>query len=581
MSSSPPFPIAAFANLLAGGDAGRLTPLLGALSSDTPAAEKTSRVEAELCAPGADALRQDIARWITHFVPVTALVPDDAQRWRPLVEDAIHFIFSRLSAARLAVKLVEQFELPFSTPPENRLIRLISRMPGLQKIGQVLARNRRLSPSLRTALTELENGMSDVRPRDVRAIVKRQLEGPLREYGVRMSSTLLSEASVSAVIRFTWKHPGRERRRAVFKVLKPYVRACFAEDITLLQELGAYLAGREKGYRFAIRAVDEMLTQVRILLEHELDFTREQKTLAECARLYTGSLAIRVPRVIEPLCTPEITAMSEETGVKVTSAFRRSPIRRAHIAEQLIEALIAVPLFSRQESSTFHADPHAGNLLYDEANRELIVLDWALAEQLTLASRRDLVLLAIMMLLDNREGVRAAVHALRRQDIGRRRTAERIIDRSVAAFFARFPRDKSPGVLDAMRLLDDIAMQGVHFAAPLFLFRKSLFTLDGVLQDVAGAEFRIDREIALQFLTRWLASFGLFYSPLTMKDFFSIEWNAVRYSASALKRRLLGETATGSARAARDSKPSPTKKSPPPAKARRPKPRRPRSLPAG
>ena len=94
------------------------------------------------------------------------------------------------------------------------------------------------------------------------------------------------------------------------------------------------------------------------------------------------------------------------------------------------------------------------------------------------------------------------------------------------AFFAEFPEDRSPGVLDAMRLLDDIAMQGVHFAAPLFLFRKSLFTLDGVLRDVAGSEVRIDREIALQFLTRWAASFGLFYSPLTMKDFFSIEWNA-------------------------------------------------------
>jgi hypothetical protein len=93
-----------------------------------------------------------------------------------------------------------------------------------------------------------------------------------------------------------------------------------------------------------------------------------------------------------------------------------------------------------------------------------------------------------------------------------------------------------------MRLMDEIALQGVHFEAPLFLFRKSLFTLDGVLQDVAGSEVRIDREIALQFLTRWGASFGLFYSPLTMKDFVAIEWNALRYSARALKRRLAGET---------------------------------------
>jgi predicted unusual protein kinase regulating ubiquinone biosynthesis (AarF/ABC1/UbiB family) len=274
--------------------------------------------------------------------------------------------------------------------------------------------------------------------------------------------------------------------------------------------------------------------------------------------------------VIPELCTAEITAMSEESGVKVTDAFRRSPIRRARIAAQMIEALIATPLFSGQQISTFHADPHAGNLLYDEANRELVVLDWALAEQLTIGSRRELILLAIMMLLGNQEGVRQAIHALRRRDIGRQRTADRIIDRSVAAFFAKFPEGRTPGVLDAMRLLDDIAMQGVHFAAPLFLFRKSLFTLDGVLRDVAGSEVRIDREIALQFLTRWAASFGLFYSPLTMKDFVSIEWNALRYSAEALKRRLVGEGATGSARASRGSTPSPGRKSQRPAKSRRP-----------
>ena len=271
-----------------------------------------------------------------------------------------------------------------ATSPENRLIRLISRMPGLQKIGQVLARNRRLSPALRAALSELENGMSDIRAAEVRAIVKRQLGARLQELSVRLAPALLSEASVSAVIRFTWKNPDRERQRGVFKVLKPYVPEYYAEDMALLQDLGAFLASREKGYAFATRALDEMLTEVRILLEHELDFAREQATLAEAARMYRGSLAIRVPRVIPALCTAEITAMSEETGVKVTDASRRSPIRRVHIAEQLIEALIATPLFSGQQTSTFHADPHAGNLLYNEADRELVVLDWALAEKLTL-----------------------------------------------------------------------------------------------------------------------------------------------------------------------------------------------------
>jgi ABC1 atypical kinase-like domain len=45
------------------------------------------------------------------------------------------------------------------------------------------------------------------------------------------------------------------------------------------------------------------------------------------------------------------------------------------LPSNLIEGLISVPLFSRLENVVFHADPHAGNLLYDEARRELVILD--------------------------------------------------------------------------------------------------------------------------------------------------------------------------------------------------------------
>ena len=171
--------------------------------------------------------------------------------------------------------------------------------------------------------------------------------------------------------------------------------------MTLLQELGEFLTSPERGYGFAIHDVKDMLAEVLLLLEHELDFRREQATLLEAVKMYRASIGIRVPRLIEPLCTSDITAMSAEAGVKVTDAFPRSPIRRARIADQLIEALVAVPFFSREQDAIFHADPHAGNLLYDETNRELVVLDWALAERLSLESRRQLVLLSVMMTLRN------------------------------------------------------------------------------------------------------------------------------------------------------------------------------------
>lgn len=551
--------------------------------SALPAPQRAQAIEAALRSPVGRAMRQDAGGWITSLTPVDWLVPDSARRWRPLVADALQFVFSRLSDARLAAKIAEQLELPADTPPERRLIRLLSRMPALQKAGQVLARNRRLAPELRDALTELENSIRDVDPAEIRDLIVSTLGARLAEYDVEIDAGILSEASVSAVVRFTWRRPDRERERGVFKVRKPGIAECLAEDLRVLQALGRYLAARKRGYGFAVRDIDEMLTDVRLLLERELDFRREQAVLAEAARAYRSILGVRAPRVIEPLCADGITAMSEECGVKVTDAARRSPVRQTRIADQIVQALIAAPLFSSDDPSVFHADPHAGNLFYDEANRELIVLDWALAERLALETRRRLVILAAAVALDNRDDVKKAVRALRRPGRGGR-GAGALIDREVDAFFTALPKGHVPGVLDAMRLLDRIALEGVSFAAPLFLFRKSLFTLDGVLQDVTGAEVRIDHVLMRHFATRWAASLGLFTAPLGLRDLFSIEWRALLYPARAWMHRLFGGGAaevSDSAPAARGSTPSPRRKSPPRAKARRPAPPRPRSRQAG
>lgn len=73
-----------------------------------------------------------------------------------------------------------------------------------------------------------------------------------------------------------------------------------------------------------------------------------------------------------------------------------------------------------------------------------------------------------------------------------------------------------------MLLLDDIALEGVHFPASLFMFRKIVFTLDGVLHDISDSEIRMDSVITREFLTRWIASFGWFHAPLATADL--VKW---------------------------------------------------------
>jgi len=151
------------------------------LPQGATAAEKIQALENGLRSPLGQSIRDAMARWIVDgIVPVEKLVPKQYLNWRAPVRDSMMFVVARLSPQRLAPKLLEQIELPFDTPPETRLLRLIAKVPGLQKLGQVIARNQHLHPALRKALSRLENGIRDVLPEDIRSIVLKAL-GPKAE----------------------------------------------------------------------------------------------------------------------------------------------------------------------------------------------------------------------------------------------------------------------------------------------------------------------------------------------------------------------------------------------------------------
>lgn len=519
---------------------GAIQTLMQAGLSGGSKAARIGAVRAALETAGPET-RAKIGPWLGQALPLEFLVPDVYAQWRPVVRDAVQFVFGRLSAARLAAKLVEQAALPFETEPGERLLALISKMPGIQKLGQVIARHKKLGDPLRNALAQLENGMSDMTVAGVRAVILRQLAPELRKFRVELDSQILCEASVSAILGFWWRNPqSGKRERGVFKVRKPYVARCFAEDLALLQSLSEFLVS-ERRYEFASRDIPEMVAEVRLLLEHELDFEAEQATLRDALRTYRLTVGVRVPRLIAPLCTPQITAMSEERGVKVTRAFAQQPYQRFTVAEQLIEALIAVPLLSREKETVLHADPHAGNLLYDESTHELVILDWALTERLDRESRRQLAMLVIMTILRNPGGVAEAIERLGSSRGKIDPEQRQLIRGSVQQFFSAAPR-RSLGGTDALELLDRIALAGVRFPAALAMFQKALFTLDGVLYDIAGSKISVNGVLIRDFVMRGLASFGLNHPPLSLSDLMSLPRSALlypaRWGASALRAAL-------------------------------------------
>ena len=408
--------------------------------------ERIATIGAGLRSLGGQSLRGAMAEWIVdEIVPVNRLVPEAYENRRPPVRDAMMFVVARLSPARLAPKILEQLELPRGTSPEARLLRLIAKVPGLQKLGQVIARNQHLRPALRNALARLENGIRDVKVEDIRAIIGRDLGPRLKTFDVRVAPTILSEASGSAVVRFTWRDPASGRRkRGVFKVLKPHIPEYFAEDMDYLQGLAQHFGDRHHTYGFPPHLIPDTFKKVRRLLRHEVNFAREQKTLLEARDLYRKLRGVRVPRLIRPLSTPRITALTEARGIKVTNAAARlAPARRRLIAEQLVEALIAFPLLSAQENVIFHGDPHAGNLLYNNRTGELTIIDWALRERLSRDQRRHLAVLFAMVGLRDAVGTCNEVFALAQQRIRSTSPRGQSIANTVKRFLDELPAEST------------------------------------------------------------------------------------------------------------------------------------------
>lgn len=506
------------------------------LPQGATSAERVSAIEAGLRSPMGESVRETMARWIVdEVVPVDGLVPEAYSNWRPPVRDSMVFVVTRLSPARLAPKLLEQIELPPDTPAEVRLLRLIAKVPGLQKLGQVIARNQHLHPALRNALAKLENGIRDVSPDIIRTIIEKNLGARIATFGVQISSEILKEASVSAVVRFSWRNPETgKRERGVFKVLKPHIPEYFAEDMDYLQGLARYFGDRHHTYGFPAHLIPDTFHKVRRLLRHEVNFRREQKTLVEAAPLYRSFPAVCVPRLIRPLCTSTITALSEEPGIKVTSAAARLPVaRRQKIAEQLIEGLVAVPLFSKAKEAVFHGDPHAGNLLYDQRTGKLAIIDWALRERLGRDQRRHLALLFLMVSLRDPVGVFQEITALGQGRIRGNSPRGRMVRQVISEFLDELPAARLSSVADAMRLLERVAIKGVRFPASLIMLSKVMFTLEGIVGDIAGADAEMGFTIARRFAQHWIANRSEFESPLKAQD-----WLTLQCSALLLPSRL-------------------------------------------
>ena len=144
----------------------------------------------------------------------------------------------------------------------------------------------------------------------------------------------------------------------------------------------------------------------------------------------------------------------------------------------------------------------------------------------------------MMMALRDSEGILKAIDRLRHRGATEDAGEVRLIREHVARFLNGLKLFQVPGAMDAMRLLDAVALEGIRFPAALLMFRKASFTLEGVLEDISGPNADVDTAVARHAWAHWVDAGLTFFSLLSPSDWLALDWSALTFSSRLGLRTL-------------------------------------------
>ena len=415
-------------------------------------------------------------------------IPDSLARFAPLVHDGIELFLSRISYPRIRRAILSQSKLKDDSGPGERLLNLALHFPTLHKIGQVLARNPELDPKLKKWLIVLEQGDYGTDPDNQVHFIKTRLAGLISRFQITLSPHIIAEASVATVLPYSWKNPdNNQTQNGVFKVLKPEIEVYLQEELEILASVVSILEQNKEQYALQEMKLANLFQEVRGDLAREIDLTAEQENLAEAAKNYAGVAGVQIPN-LAPFCTQKMTSMEYIDGVKVTD-IKLTKNQRQALARLVFEAIICMPLFAKENWSLFHGDPHAGNILAVPGSAhnsfDVALLDWTLAGHLSKRQRMHVMKL-LLGIMKNDSWIIAGV--IERMVTGAEKNKKMDRDylaKTIKKMLASEEYVNCDPLKKAFRLLEKMTMEGLVFPSELILYRKSFFTLEGVLHDIS------------------------------------------------------------------------------------------------
>lgn len=411
-------------------------------------------------------------------------VPKSLHHFEEMISDGIAFFLAHAGHESLRKAILRQYSLPLNCTPAERLLNLLEQFPSLHKLGQLVARNPGIDSWVKRFLTPLEQGRVTSKLPDVEQYITEQLATTQQVGKISFGGNILAEASVAIIVPFSWNE-GRQEKSfdGIFKILKPGVASQLQKELKIMEDVLQFFETNRARYPLEQLELTGLFHEVKEDLRREIDLTAEQRNLKAAAKLYEHVSGVYIPRLL-PFSTDTISAMERMQGTKVTELTLPEKQKR-DLARLTFEAIICVPLFTLDETALFHGDPHAGNILAwqekSSQKAQIALIDWTLAANLSRPLRQNIMNFMLGVLSDDIDAIAGAVARLQKaNNIDLNKLVSDIYtELAPETFVCSDPLKKS------FVILERLTMGGLIFPPELILFRKSFFTLEGVLHDLA------------------------------------------------------------------------------------------------
>jgi len=268
---------------------------------------------------------------------------------------ARHLPLPRLFVHRFRMAHARHHDIAQLPQPERLRMAFEELGPTFVKLGQLLStRNHLLPKEFIVELAKLQDEVPPIPFPEVKAILERELHGPVEMYFASVDQKPVGSASIAQVHRATLL----TGETVVVKVRRPGIEAKVRADLEIIAWLAGLLETHTESWK--VHRPTAIVAEFSRRITQELDFSAEAGHLERFAHQFANETTIYVPKVFLKTSTLRVLTMEFVDGIRASNLDHvgKALLDRPLIATRLAD-LVLKQIFVH---GFFHADPHPGNI---------------------------------------------------------------------------------------------------------------------------------------------------------------------------------------------------------------------------